>query len=619
MLIKHKLIANTSILVVAMLLILGVLNFSIASLETDVDIARGIGDIDVNILQLRRAEKDFLARKDLKYLAKFDATSKELAAHIKVLRGDFERMGSHVSDINNLSKVVKEYQAHFKEIVSSQQRIGLNPKDALYGELRAKVHQVEAAIAGKDHRILSQLLQLRRNEKDFMLRIDDKYVSKWNDNAAKFVQLVESSFLTPDEQDAIIESIDGYQSAFLNLVNEQKIMGYTANEGLQGKMRASVHRVDGILKILMEVSHKEVKEHTEFIDLLAYSIFAVVVVIAASFATYISKNILSSINHLKRTMNDVAQSKDLTIVAHSKSKDELGEMADTFNGMITSFRNLIVEVNHSVSTLNIATQSLSEGIHTTNDGVDTQIQQTDLVATAVTEMVATVDEIANNTNEAASKAELTNNNAVNGKEGVNKTIAQIDELSESLLVSEKVVHDLAKDSDTIGSVMDVIRGIAEQTNLLALNAAIEAARAGEQGRGFAVVADEVRTLASRTQDSTQEIESIIGLLQGRTKEIVDHMAACRIKGQESAEQASSAGAMLEEITQDVTTIMEMSSTIATAIHEQTTVASEVNQHVVAIRDVAERAGKESEQNAHMSEELSQQADVLHNEVKQFKV
>jgi methyl-accepting chemotaxis protein len=234
-------------------------------------------------------------------------------------------------------------------------------------------------------------------------------------------------------------------------------------------------------------------------------------------------------------------------------------------------------------------------------------------------MVATVDEIANNTNAAASKAEATNNNAISGKEGVTQTIAKIDELSEKLRESENIVHQLAKDSDTIGSVLDVIRGIAEQTNLLALNAAIEAARAGEQGRGFAVVADEVRTLASRTQDSTQEIETIISSLQGRTKEIVSHMAICRTQGKDSADQASSAGKMLEEITQDVSTIMEMNTAIASAIQEQSTVASEVNKHVVEIRDVAEQAGQISNQNAQMSEELSQQAAVLNKEVSQFKV
>ena len=247
------------------------------------------------------------------------------------------------------------------------------------------------------------------------------------------------------------------------------------------------------------------------------------------------------------------------------------------------------------------------------------MQQTDLVATAVTEMVATVDEIAKNTEDAANKAQLTTENAERGKDGVSSTIEQISVLSSTLEESEHIVSELAKDSHTIGSVLDVIRGIAEQTNLLALNAAIEAARAGEQGRGFAVVADEVRTLASRTQDSTQEIEGIISSLQTRTKEIVDHMGTCRKQGDDSAEQASSAGKMLEEITSDVSLIMDMNTAIATAIQEQSSVASEVNEHVVMIRDVTEQAADSAKQNEHMSEELSQQAKVLHSEVSRFKV
>ncbi|MCI2284511.1 methyl-accepting chemotaxis protein [Colwellia sp. MSW7] len=318
-------------------------------------------------------------------------------------------------------------------------------------------------------------------------------------------------------------------------------------------------------------------------------------------------------------MNEVANTKDLSIVAESSSNDEIANMADVFNRMIASFRNLIIEVNHSVDTVNVATQNLSENIHKANKGVDSQIQQTDLVATAVTEMVATVDEIAQNTQAAADKADITNQNSLKGKGGVDATVGKIAELSANLLDSENVVHELEKDSDTIGTVLDVIRAIADQTNLLALNAAIEAARAGEQGRGFAVVADEVRTLASRTQESTREIETIISSLQSRTKEIVAHIATCRTQGQDSADQAATAGSMLEEITQDVSTIMDMNTTIATAIQEQSTVASEVNKYVIMIRDVAEEAGQAAKQNAQMSKELSQQAEVLNKEVNQFKV
>jgi len=619
MLIKHKLIANTSIFTIAMVFILGILNFSISSLETDLDVVREIDKVDIQVLQFRRAEKDFLARKDLKYVTKFDVISKELSETIAKLKNDLIKLGSDTNEIDNLKKIIIGYETSFKDIVSSQQRIGLHSKDGLYGKLRDMVHKTEEAIAGQNYQILSQMLQLRRNEKDFMLRLNEKYVTKWKANADKFIQLVNSSQLTTSTKETIIDSISSYQSAFIDLVTEQKILGYTAKEGLQGKMRATIHQVDGVLKKLLSNNKTEITEHIDFMYLLAYSVFALVISISVGYAYYISNNIVSNIHHLKATMNHIIETKDLSLIVHSKSKDELGEMANTFNHMILSFKDLIVEVNHSVITLNTATHSLSRSIQTTNEGVDQQIQQTDMVATAVTEMTTTVEAIADNTNSAASKAESTSENAINGKDSVNQTIAKINELSTSLLTSEGVVQDLAKDAVTIGSVLDVIRGIADQTNLLALNAAIEAARAGEHGRGFAVVADEVRTLASRTQDSTQEIEKIIGSLQERTTKIVEHMTSCRIKGQESSDQASLAGGMLEEITQNIETIMEMSSTIATAIHEQTTVASEVNKHIVAIRDVSEQAGKGSQQNAMMSEELAHQAEALHDSVKQFKV
>jgi methyl-accepting chemotaxis protein len=181
------------------------------------------------------------------------------------------------------------------------------------------------------------------------------------------------------------------------------------------------------------------------------------------------------------------------------------------------------------------------------------------------------------------------------------------------------VTQLEQDAVTIGSVLDVIRGIAEQTNLLALNAAIEAARAGEQGRGFAVVADEVRSLAQRTQDSTQEIESIISTLQQRTQEVVNVMERCKTQGNASSEQAVQAGSLLYSISEDVQTIMDMSTQIATAIDEQNQVASEVNKNVIKIRDIAEQAAAHSETNAQTSEEVSAQAEVLHKAIEKFNV
>ena len=619
MLIKHKLISNTAIIVVAMVFMLFLLSFSVGSLEDDVGVVRSIGDIESGVLELRRNEKDFLARKDLKYLDKFN----KKITHIKKTLSDLERSfienNNDTREIKQLTNVLVDYNKYFKSLVEAQQHIGLNPKDGLYGELRSAVQEVEKLLGNQEFKLLSNMLQLRRNEKDFMLRLDEKYLTRWQDNASTFVDNINESSLDSSLKSQVIKLLAVYQSSFENLVNAQKEMGLDSNSGIQGVMRATVHQVDDLTSKLVVKTKKTIEDHVFYVDTISYSVSIIILIIALVFGIVVSRSILSGITQLKDTMNQVAETQNLSLVVNTSSADEIGEMAIVFNNMLGSFRDLITSVNHSVTTVNTATDSLSQNIHLANSGVDSQIQQTDMVATAVTEMVATVDEIANNTNAAASKAETTNNNAIIGKEGVTQTIAKIDQLSEKLKESESIVQELAKDSHTIGSVLDVIRGIAEQTNLLALNAAIEAARAGEQGRGFAVVADEVRTLASRTQDSTQEIETIISSLQGRTKEIVSHMAICRTQGQDSADQASSAGQMLEEITHDVSTIMEMNTAIASAIQEQSTVASEVNKHVVEIRDVAEQAGQISHQNAEMSEELSQQAGVLNSEVSRFTV
>jgi len=619
MLIKHKLIVNTGVLVLAMALMLGLLTYASNALQHDISVATNIGKIESSVLQLRRNEKDFLARKDLKYFDKFDKTMKGLQQQVSFLQNDLKNSGLVLNEFSAMQSILTKYDQHFKSLVAMQKRIGLHAKDGLYGELRGAVHDVEALIGNDDFQLRSEMLQLRRNEKDFMLRLDDKYVDKLKNNTAKLTSSVNSSSFSSDKKSQIVDSLAAYEASFLHLVTAQKKLGYHSKMGVLAEMRATVHQVDSILEQLMNKTQQSVIDDTSFVNTMAYGLFFVVLAVGVLLAWVVSKSILSRITYLQKVMEHIATTNDLTTEVNADGRDELAVMAKVFNQMLTSFRNLIVEVNSSVTTLNSATGNLSENIHEANDGVETQMQQTDLVATAVTEMVATVDEIANNTRDAAQKAETTNNNADKGKHGVDQTISQIANLSEKLVDSENVVKELEKESITIASVLDVIRGIAEQTNLLALNAAIEAARAGEQGRGFAVVADEVRTLASRTQDSTQEIETIIGLLQNRTQEIVKLMAACRDQGEESASQANSAGTMLEEIAQDVSLIMDMNSAIAAAIQEQTTVASEVNEHVVMIRDVTEKSGESAKQNEHMSEEISQQAQVLHNEVSRFTV
>lgn len=233
----------------------------------------------------------------------------------------------------------------------------------------------------------------------------------------------------------------------------------------------------------------------------------------------------------------------------------------------------------------------------------------------MTEMTASSQEVANSAAGAAQDADA---QSKSGVKIVNHAIGSINSLADEIEKTAKVTQSLVENSETIGSVLDVIKGIAEQTNLLALNAAIEAARAGEQGRGFAVVADEVRTLASRTRDSTTEIQNIIEKLQSRANQAASVMQNSREKARDSVAQAEEAGSVLQEISTAIANIDCLNAQIATAAEEQTSVAEEMNRNIVSISDIAEETVAGAAELASSSQDLSKLASDLQAEVSQFK-
>lgn len=245
--------------------------------------------------------------------------------------------------------------------------------------------------------------------------------------------------------------------------------------------------------------------------------------------------------------------------------------------------------------------------------------ETNQVASAINEMAATVQEVSNNASSAAEAAKNADQEAENGKNVVNNAIRSIGALANEIEQAADTLQRLDGDIGNIGEIVNVIRGITEQTNLLALNAAIEAARAGEHGRGFAVVADEVRTLAARTQSSTIEIEEMVERLQMGAKESVSVMENSRNRAQETVESAAEAGAALDKITSMITTIDQMNSQIAEAASQQTSVADEINQSIVNISQVAEQTANGVQESVTSTQALSAVATQLQGTVSKFKI
>ena len=255
----------------------------------------------------------------------------------------------------------------------------------------------------------------------------------------------------------------------------------------------------------------------------------------------------------------------------------------------------------------------------TNQGIKIHQSETDQVATAINEMTATVQEVARSAGQAATATHNANEQTLKGKSIVVDTSNAIQALANEVEKATEVIYKLGQESENIGSVVDVIRAITEQTNLLALNAAIEAARAGEQGRGFAVVADEVRTLASRTQQSTEEIHNMIAQLQSGTRHAVEVMEQGRNLAQNSVKQTALAGDALQTITDAVETITDMNAQIASAAEQQSAVADEINRNIANITDVIEHTADGAEQTFRSSEELTKLASQLKSLVMQSSI
>ena len=333
-----------------------------------------------------------------------------------------------------------------------------------------------------------------------------------------------------------------------------------------------------------------------------------------------SLSIVSPIKRAVEAMHDIAEGEgDLTQRLAVKGKDEVAELSSAFNTFMSRVQDLVSQVAGSTSQLASAAEEMSLIVDQTKHGIQQQSNETEQVATAMNEMVATVQEVARHADSAAQKAHQADTQAMTGKNVVARTVKSIEELASDVNKASDVIHGLERDSEAIGAVLDVIQGIAEQTNLLALNAAIEAARAGEQGRGFAVVADEVRSLASRTQTSTQEIQAMIERLQVGARDAVAVMKKGTTQAEESVRQAAEAGSSLEEITSAVTDISTMNAQIADASRQQGTVAEEINRNVSNITQVAEASANGTEDMARSSLALAELASSLQVMVSRFKI
>jgi len=378
----------------------------------------------------------------------------------------------------------------------------------------------------------------------------------------------------------------------------------------EGEVLGAV-RVDYSLQALDEKVLKEL--------LINLGLNASLLIIGLIIISYTLKRmVVCPLRKITDSIRRVEQDSDLRQEIDISTNDELGRLGKALNVMLRKFEHIINKVSHTTNKVVEESQKLTAITERSINGARRQQQETDQVATAMAEMEQTAAEVARNAAQAASSTQEADKQTNEGSSVVNNAVNTINALAKEVTQASEVIHKLDEDSEGIGKVVEVITNIAEQTNLLALNAAIEAARAGEQGRGFAVVADEVRTLATRTHEATQEIQSMIESLQNQARGAVNVMNRSREKADISVSEAARAGAVLHEITQAIGTISQMNEQISVAADQQSAVSAEISNNIVSINDVTDEAAKNAELTAKTSDELSDLAENLQILINQFK-
>ncbi|ENP0848810.1 methyl-accepting chemotaxis protein [Vibrio parahaemolyticus] len=544
-----------------------------------------VGDLEIRLLNLRRNEKDFLLRSNVKYLDKFDSNVDKFLSTEKELAQILNRYDLPSSQ--RFKQDLLAYQKGFQALVSASQKYGLDKESGILARYENLLLEAKKSA---DHQQILSLIQF------------DNAVKVGEFDARKLSDLYVPELLESAKQ----------------LAAQKQVIGVAYNKGLLGETRTLSHAVEEQFETFSSSIDAAATQRDEKMASIKQAITAFILVLIFALIWQISRSINVRVGSLLATIKNISESNNMGLRSDLAGKDELFDISHHLNDLLEKLERLIHNTQEKSMQLTASTDNMHRELEGVMEQFHAQTDHTASMATAVQQMVATIGEISESTSVAVEGVHQAATNAEQGRSVVEMTVTNVGQLTGILSNSQQSIGSLNQHVDKIGGAVNIIQDIAEQTNLLALNAAIEAARAGEQGRGFAVVADEVRALASRTHQSTEEITRVVMDIQAQMSMVVSDIDQCNEQGQQTLSASEQLDASLQQIITDMHAIQGNSERIASAIEEQGIVMNQVSDSITELNVISENNMHSAQECLHEVNSVSAQAHDMDEAVAEFK-
>ena len=568
-------------------------------------------DVEADMHALHALEQNYLLTHGASSYEGFHEEVESLREELHELEESLEVLGLDTQRVDELMADLDATEDHFDQLSTLVQYIGLDESKGLRGSLRAAAHQVEATFRElgaflDDYRYLSQLLMLRRHEKDFMLRLNPQYVDKFDQAYTELATLIRQTLPEVQQDDPAWANLTAYTEMFQRLVQNKRQLGLNEQEGLRGQLNASVASIITNQKALMRDTYATIERLRKEQNILFLGGTVGLAVLLTLFTLLTARGISTRLGQITQAMEQVAEGQaDLKTSLPEQGRDEVTRIASAFNRFTLKLADTVQQILMIASNLSQGSQRAQDITRATSNAIEEQVEAITRLNDKIGQMAESSQQVQAAIGETRDTVHEVQGKAAEGLTVVEDAVQGMQDMQNEIACLEQSIGTLTQHHENVGKILDMIVTLAEQTNLLALNAAIEAARAGDAGRGFAVVADEVRALSQRTTQATEEIRTLMDTIRTGNEEAVSLMNRSVEASSHNLQRTQAAGEVFRLITGAVDDIKQRNTTIAGLSEQQTAMANDVYANIrqihATVHELSELARKNISDNGDLSQ------------------